>query len=650
MVAISQNSELYDKMFKGISLPDVFASRYPTYEDIANGFLDPSNKNKRLSQNHLNGDQTGDIRNASRFLVKDLSVTTGSSLPTNFPSFLLDGLFNIVQSADIDVSLTDNDVINKIMSNSTVPGNNKIGGVPGMVIGAGLLTLSVTVPLVGMIASAIIGIGAGIAKAIKTKGEKLEAEKEENRALLYKTFAPLQVAGSGSDSGLVNEMRDIFKSHDWTDIYAPRFYGEEWRGIERVGGFAFAPGSVVKDSSEFAADVDEKFNPSNGFGVIPGTDIVTSVIQVSLPHDKEDPLSGPFQKYMTKQEPNMNYGPDPRMQANAWSMVQDVGTYYPTTGRLGAAWWTIALQKGNWYKFRIDSKRLHEEWKDYCESGLRFIRDKCYKWNHSNFNLDSDLEGYFGSAIYYAIGAWAGRINGGDSWNPTYEKLKKPIGYTRDQMVRKKLYPGSQNSGAFLPLHDIVNNDGELWNKTWWCDSCLGSIYDRGYDIKSKLDDLRNRQIWDLYTSLASAYCSQNDAAFVNDQNLLKLLKSRRQILLKHSDRKKIDINDVLTDEPGLSGIKNSNSWKQQLLDSGVPLVLPKMSNFHNSNMKISFGDAPPNLTPPDDNIDVDPGPINPYNPNFKINRKIKSSGSTSNNGIILMAGVGAAAYFFLGR
>lgn len=656
MVAITKNSELYDKLFKNVSLPDTFESRFPTYQEIADGFLDPSAKNIRLQRDRLNGDQTGDISNASKLLVKDLAVTLGSSAPINFPSMLIDGLFNVIQSSDVDIKLTDLDVTNKIMTNVSSPEFNKIGGVPGLVIGAGLLTLSVTVPLVGMIASAIVGIATGIAKAIKTKGEKLEASKDADRALLYKTFAPLQVGGSESDSALVQEMRGLFRTNDWTDIYSPRFKGD-WKGIERVGGFAFAPGSSTKDSSGFAADVDEKFDPTGGFGVIPGTDIVTSVIQVSLSHDPADgPASDAFQRYMTKSGPNNAYGPDPRTFKNAWSLVQDVGTYYPSTGRLAAAWWTIALKEGNWYKFRIDATRLHKEWANYCESGLNFIRQKCYKW--TNGDLNSDYEAYFGSAIYYAIGAWAGRVNGGTTMHPNYEKLAKPIGYTRNELTKKNLYRhglgvNSSNSGAFLPLAAITDQKGNFYGNNWWCDSCLGSIYDRGYEIKAKLNDLRNRQEWDLYKTLSSAYCSQFDAAFVGDENikLLNLLLSQRKILLTHSDRKKIIIDDVLVDEPGLQGIKNSQSWRQQLLDAGVPLVQPKNSNVSKFDLKISFGtNAPPDLNPPGE-VNIDGGPANPWDPNFKIKRKGRSTTKKSSSAApILLAGAGVVGYYFLSK
>lgn len=648
MVAVTENSKLYQDLFKGQNIENTFDSRFPSYENIVNGFLDPSNKEFSLTQDKLNGDQTGDIRDASRILLKDLITNRLDGNPINFPSFLLDGFSNVIQSSSVSTNLTNNQVLNKVMSAASYDvNNNAIKGVEGVVIGGALLTLSVTVPLLGMIASAIVGLAAGISSAVSNRKEKKKIEDEKTRALLYKTFPPLQVAGSGADSELVNIMRSVFQLGDWTDVYAPRFKGE-WRGLERKGGFAFAPGTYSKDSDNFAGDVDEKFDPSGGFGIIPGTDIVTSVVQVNLPHDPEDPYSSEFQKYMTKSGPNNAYGPDPRTLKGAWSRVTDVGIYYPSTGKIASYWWEIALQEGNWYKFRIDTLRLHKEWKDYCDGGIDFIRNKCYKWSQGSPN--KDYENYFGSAIYYAIGAWSGRVNGGTTLHPKYENIKKPLGYTRDEMTTSNLYKqgeaiNSSKSGAFLPLSNITDKNGKFISD-WWCDSCLGTIYDRGYNIKAKLEDLKHRQIWDLYSTLACAYCSENDAAF-NDLKLLDLLRKRRSILLTHKDRLLININDVLNNEPGVNG----GNWKDQLLKSGVPKTPPVQSKFGKNNIKMSSGNnIPPDLKPPSKYPVIDSGPLNPWDPNYKPTRvgRKDSSSSSSSGGIVLLAGIGIGGYLLL--
>ena len=643
MVAISENSKLYNDIFKGENVPDTFKSEFPEWGDLCNGFLDPSYAAMRLSKDRINGDQAKDLRDSSRVLLKDLTRDLGDSSVVNFPSMLIDGLFNVVKSRSVGTQVSDSDILNKIVS---VPAANTsgIGGAAGLVIGGALLTLSVTVPLLGTIASAIVGIAAGIAKAVKTNGEKKDINAAGVRAALYKTFPPMQTAGSETDSAIVQTMGSIFRTNDWTDIYAPRFKGD-WVGTPRVGGFAFAPGSIEKDSDEFEADVNEKFIPSGGFGVIPGTNFVTSVIQVSLSTNPEDPYSGPFQDYMKNQGTNKPRK-DPRTLSDAWSRVKDVGLYYPTTGKVGAMWWEIALQEGNWYKFRIDSKRLHEEWKNYCEGGLYFIRSKCYKWAAGNLN--SDYEDYFGTGIFYGIGAFSGNVSGGTSMHPKYQIFDKPFGNIREQLVYPNLYRrgseiNSSKSGGFLPLSAITDKNGK-YISDWWCDSCMGTIYDRGYDIKGKLDDLKKRQEWDLYSSLASAYCSQFDAAFENDTKLKNLLLSRRKLLLTHEDRKFININDVLNDEPGLT----TDNWKQELLNSGVPktpIIVPK-----NKGMKLSAGNLPPGLKPPE-KPEIDPGPVNPWDPKFVIGgRKPGNQSSGSGNGLILLGGLGLAAYLMKTR
>ena len=153
-----------------------------------------------------------------------------------------------------------------------------------------------------------------------------------------------------------------------------------------------------------------------------------------------------------------------------------------------------------------------------------------------------------------------------------------------------------------------------------------------------------------MYKSLSSAYCSQFDAAFQTDPKLLELLLSLRKLLLSHSDRKKINLADVLDEEPGLQGVKNSHSWKQQLIDSGVPLTPFKSSSkFNQFDMKVNFGsNAPPDLNPPGE-VEIDPGPVNPYDPKFKPKRKGRSKpskASSSSSLPILLAGAGVGYYF----
>ncbi len=143
----------------------------------------------------------------------------------------------------------------------------------------------------------------------------------------------------------------------------------------------------------------------------------------------------------------------------------------------------------------------------------------------------------------------------------------------------------SSYSGAFLPIH----------SPEAWPDQCMGERYHRGplgVAIADTLTDLQKLQAWTLRHTLASAYCSQFDAAFagnanaVSRENLFKI----RSVLLKASDRMYVNLNDVPDDEPGISGLPHSERWKQQLVAAGVPATPKKVDN----SVKLSAGQRPP--------------------------------------------------------
>jgi hypothetical protein len=126
-----------------------------------------------------------------------------------------------------------------------------------------------------------------------------------------------------------------------------------------------------------------------------------------------------------------------------------------------------------------------------------------------------------------------------------------------DAYGMEKSSVSSSYSGAFLPIYDPAK----------WPDQCMGERYHRGplgVSIADTLADLQKLQAWTLRHTLASAYCSQSDAAFAGNanaasrENLLKM----RAALLKASDRMYINLNDVPDDERGISGMPRSESWK----------------------------------------------------------------------------------------
>ncbi|MFY0531492.1 hypothetical protein [Nannocystis pusilla] len=135
----------------------------------------------------------------------------------------------------------------------------------------------------------------------------------------------------------------------------------------------------------------------------------------------------------------------------------------------------------------------------------------------------------------------------------------------------------SEASGPFLPIVDASK----------WPDQCMGSRYSRGpLPIGEALRQLRARQVWALkYSPVAVAACSRMDAAFVGDEALADQLFASRAILLKHSARYELSLDDVRDDEPAVPGLPGG-TWRQQLEAAGVTAG-PK---HHPTGISVSLG------------------------------------------------------------
>lgn len=110
--------------------------------------------------------------------------------------------------------------------------------------------------------------------------------------------------------------------------------------------------------------------------------------------------------------------------------------------------------------------------------------------------------------------------------------------------------------------------------------------------IANTLSGLQKLQAWTLRHTLASAYCSQFDSAFAGNANAAtrESLFKMRSALLKATDRMYVNLDDVSDDEPGLAGMARSESWKKQLVASGVPATAKKLGH----SFKLSAGQRPP--------------------------------------------------------
>ncbi len=583
MVALRPGSAEFGAAFgEAINEYERFESEFPTHQEIQNSWLDPS-VGVSLGLDRFDttaARQARDLHKGSRMMLFDLATNFGTEITryNNYPSDLLGGLKSVIDATPIGTALSELDVAD-IFDAASKGNAGKV--VATVTLGVGLAAVGTAVPVVGQIGAAIAALVTGIVKIIKSRKQKQDKNDAAVREAMYRSFPPLQTADSVTDSGLVqNQVRTTLQTQDWTRLFLPRFKGE-WVGIERDKGFAFAQGKVDKWSDEFAGDEGEAFVPSGGVGLIPGTTILTSVIQVNL-----DPRGAAFKAFLNK-------GSDPRgavSHSNPVSGAQyiiDTGSFYPATARLAGLAWEWATKPGSPYLYRLDCVRMHAEWLAYCEAGLDYLRERVFPWWSKNLNGDGttqsrNLEGFFGAAVYYGVGSWACQTLGGTNLHPIYTKLDIPVGRFRGDMKASNLYPGSVHSGGFLPI---------LAEPTKGFQSCMGTIYYRNPAIHDTLNALQKRQRHNLKYSLVSAYVRRSDAAFAGDASLLALLDDMRAQLLKSEARMAINMLDVPEGER-----HNGKDWRAQLLAAGVP----KVPSRFGIQARLSASDGKPDEPEPD--------------------------------------------------
>ena len=583
MVALRPGTAAFEAAFgAALDAYDNVASEFQTHQQLQNSWMDPSiGASFGLDRFETTAaKQARDLAKGARLLLFDLASDFGTATTSfnNYPSELLGGLKSVVTATPIGTSITEIDVADIFDAAAT----GKAGKVVATVsLGVGLAAVGTAIPVVGQIGAALAALAAGIVKIIKSRKEKQDREDAAMREAMYRSFPPLQTADSVTDSGLVqNQVRTTLQTQDWTHLFLPRFKGE-WVGIERDKGFAFAQGKVDKWSDEFAGDEGEAFVPSGGVGLIPGTTILTSVIQVNL-----DPRGAAFKAFL-------NRGSDPRGAVSSTNPVSgaqyiiDTGSFYPATARLAGLAWEWATKPGSPYLYRLDCARMHAEWLAYCDAGIDYLRERVFPWWTKNLSGDGtiqsrNLEGFFGAAVYYGVGSWACQTLGGSSLHPIYTKLGAPVGRFRGDMKTSNLYPGSEHSGGFLPI---------LAEPSKGFQGCMGTIYDRNPAIHDTLDALQKRQRHNLKYSLVSAYVRRSDAAFAGDASLLSLLDDMRAQLLKSEARMAINMLDVPEGER-----HNGKDWRAQLLASGVP----KVPSRFGIKARLSAGDGKPEEPEPD--------------------------------------------------
>lgn len=589
MARLKVGTPEFDEAFKGVlSRVEEFTSRMPTHQQLQNAYLDPSLRVALglNSEESILGRKSQDIQHGAQAIFFDMAadLDTAAGKLASFPSQALSGLKGVMHSSPIAGTLADADVM-AIFSGEPSAQGKAIGNIA---LGVGLVAVGTAIPIVGQVGAFLVAIGRSIFNVLKAQQAQLEKAKAEAREKLWLSFPDLQTADSVTDAGQVQYgLRAILQTQDWTPIVLPRFRGD-WVGIERNKGFAFAPGEATQWSDNFGEDT-QAFKPAGGLGLIPGTNILTSVIQVNL-----DPRGEAVQSFLRTgmYDPRGSAKP-PQNPYNGARYVIDTGTFYEATRNMCILAWEQGQAKGSPLMYRFNVPLMHERWREYCEGGIDYIKERVFPWwtklgeyRHKEKLAELNLEGMYGSAVFYAIGSWACYLSGGTNMHPTFTKFDAPGGYQGSgaQMQSSGMYVDSIYSGAFLPIKDP---------HPYWA-NCMGNIYSRDPNIKKTLDDFAGVQRWCLKRTLVCAYVRESDAAFKGDPALLDLLRKMRAALLTSQARLAVNMLDVPEGER-----HEGADWREKLLKSGVPLVPNK---FQGPGLKVTAVD----------NTDEEPEPARP--------------------------------------
>jgi len=590
MVAVLKDSPEYAKIF-GTKDFEKFVSEFPPYSVVQVAVNDPAVRRDAglSSADAMMGMLCKDLQAGSRSMVWKLAVTTGdfaSNANINLPSRLMPGLEQLINSAAIGDKLTAREVTDVVLATAADPkAGAKVAG--KVVLGVALAAVGTAVPLIGTIGAAVVAFVGALIGLLKSKQPRDPMADPAVRAELYKQFPPLQVQDGDLDAELVNKaLLPAMVSQDWTGIYLPRFTGD-WVGLERLGGFAFARGQTKPRSTNFGEEIQTFVASPDGLGVLPGTNQCTSVLQISL-----DPAGAEMAQFF------IHARNDPRRRPGAADRVVDTGGFYLALGRLAGLAWDWATRPDSPYQYRLDCLRMHAAWREHTESGIEFIKEVVFPWfglsnDQGRIRGSANLEGFYGSAVFAAVGSWACSKTGGTNHHPVFKLWADTYGLPADQIPVQptEVFPGSRNAGAFLPILDPPTKAFQ---------GCMSTIYERTPAIRTTLDALQRQQRYALRNSLVAAYVRSSDAAFAGDPKLLELLNTQRALLLQHEDRKAIDLRDVPHGESW-----NGEDWRGALIKSGVP---PKPSAVAAVGLKFAGADDPPPTVPP-----VQAGPPVPW-------------------------------------
>jgi hypothetical protein len=520
-----------------------FTSRMPPYESLVRCLVDPSvceagpNPIEAIeSAKQLYADQTADLVLGTQYMiyksvvrqVGDVLGATSGMLKQCQPQIDL-----VMKSVQVGRALLESDV-EDVLADAAFGAGMKALGAAGWV---------------GKIVATVIGLGRMIFDVVNQRQKIHAQEQAERERRAWALMPPLQEPSTETDSYMANkDVIERMSTGSWTRIFAPRFAPDrKWVGIERRSGFAFAPGDTQPAEDLFGRPT-QAFVPSNGVGLVPGFDFITSVIQVSLPFDDPE-----IQRW--KADRSYAWPLRPRM-------VRDVGSYYANTGRLAAvawAWATESEASPDIYKIDVGTpgstrtECLHWQWRQYYDRGFEYLRKKVA--DPSNL-LGENLEFLYGTSLACGLGTWQCRND--DAQSTTYQ----PRFLRLDPKLTRGLPREEMNSSISLEPYGCTMRP--KWIKGMAEGSyCLVSLYDS--HIRETLEKVRARQVHFLRHSLVCAYVREGWDAF-KDPELLDLLRTMRALLLKHPDRQFVDLDDVPENEKA----PNGEDWRKALIKAGV--------------------------------------------------------------------------------
>ncbi len=553
---IEVGSDRYKELFGFRDfLNDQFESRLPPHKLLVQSLADPSKRIDVIDEIIGDARPEGLLQSAG---LKDLQLGSqymmharlavsrlGDSLalPGNgMLTSMKEGLVDVMRQIKIP-SRASNEDIQRFLADAA--------------FAIGMKALGALGPI-GKIGAAIAGFARGIVQLVRQRKDMERIDETRRRALAYAKLPPLQEPDTQVDAWYVDAvLKTKMETGSWSAIFSPRFDSDEWVAVERNGGMALAPGKGIKGIDDFGQE-RRVFEPSGGIGFMPGLDQITSVVQVSADPEKLRAWDGGTWPIRPEQ-------------------VTDVGKFFVNTGRLAAVAWSWATEvdaSPDLYKLHIAA--LHERWKRYCDSGLRFLEDNAADWtgNLGKGRVLSGDPGYIaGSAIGCAIGVWRCQPDGN-----VYSLLTPGV---RGDAI-KGYGRGRESIGCVVdPPTMAAYADGK---------PCLFTVYD--LRIRKVLDEARRRQSYFLWHSLVAAYVRADFDAFLDPKMRGELMRARK-VLLEHPDRKLVELDDVADDEPGLDG--SGKTWKEQLIASGVRKKHP----FMYSGTRTTGGRQPGTLKTP---------------------------------------------------